>query len=53
MCSSDLLPRKEALDEVNHGAKKPVGKWFEYLGYLFIVMCFIALVAGAMLGGIG
>ena len=48
-----VLPRKEALEEVNHGAKKPVGKWFEYLGYLFIVMCFIALVAGAMLGGIG
>ena len=48
-----VLPRKEALEEVNHGAKKPVGKWFEYLGYLFVVMCFIALVAGAMLGGIG
>lgn len=48
-----VLPRKEALEEVNHGAKKPVGKWFEYLGYVFIVMCFIALVAGAMLGGIG
>ncbi len=48
-----VLPRKEALEEINHGAKKPVGKWFEYLGYLFIVMCFIALVAGAMLGGIG
>ncbi len=48
-----VLPRKEALEEVNHGAKKPVGKWFEYLGYLFIVMCFIALVAGAILGGIG
>lgn len=48
-----ILPRKEALEEVNRGAKKPVGKWFEYLGYLFIVMCVIALVAGAMLGGIG
>ena len=48
-----VLPRKEALEEVNHGAKKPVGKWFEYLGYLFIAMCVIALVAGAMLGGIG
>ncbi len=48
-----VLPRKDALEEVNHGAKKPVGKWFEYLGYLFIAMCFIALVAGAMLGGIG
>ncbi|EOS67253.1 sodium-dependent transporter [Oscillibacter sp. 1-3] len=48
-----VLPRKEALEEVNRGAKKPVGKWFEYLGYLFIAMCFIALVAGAWLGGIG
>lgn len=48
-----VLPRKEALEEVNHGAKKPVGKWFEYLGYLFVAMCFIALVAGAALGGIG
>ena len=48
-----VLPRKDALEEVNHGAKKPVGKWFEYLGYLFIAMCFFALVAGAMLGGIG
>lgn len=48
-----VLPRKEALEEVNHGAKKPVGKWFEYLGYLFIAMCVVALVAGAALGGIG
>lgn len=48
-----VLPRKEALEEINRGAKKPVGKWFEYLGYVFVVMCFIALVAGAMLGGIG
>ena len=48
-----VLPRKDALEEVNHGAKKPVGKWFEYLGYLFIAMCFFALVAGAMLGSIG
>ncbi|WP_297997416.1 sodium-dependent transporter [uncultured Oscillibacter sp.] len=48
-----VLPRKEALEEVNHGTKKPVGKWFEYLGYLFIAMCVVALVAGAALGGIG
>lgn len=48
-----VLPRKEALEEVNRGAKKPVGKWFEYLGYVFIALCVIALVAGAMLGGIG
>ena len=48
-----VLPRKEALEEVNHGAKKPVGKWFEYLGYVFIALCVLALVAGAMLDGIG
>lgn len=48
-----VLPRKEALEEVNHGAKKPVGKWFEYLGYVFIALCVLALVAGAKLGGIG
>ena len=48
-----VLPRKEALEEVNRGAKKPVGKWFEYLGYVFIALCVIALVAGAALGGIG
>ena len=48
-----ILPRREALEEVNRGARKPVGKWFEYLGYLFIAMCVVALVAGAILGGIG
>ena len=48
-----VLPRKEALEEVNHGAKKPVGKWFEYLGYLFIVLCIAALILGAKFGGIG
>lgn len=48
-----VMPRKDALEEVNRGAAKPVGKWFEVLGYVFIVMCVIALVAGAMLGGIG
>ena len=48
-----VLPRREALEEVNRGARRPVGKWFEYLGYLFIAMCVVALVAGAILGGIG
>ena len=47
------LPRKQALEEVNRGAKKPVGDWFIYLGYFFIVLCVLALVAGAWKGGIG
>ena len=48
-----VLPRKQALEEVNRGAKKPVGDWFIYLGYFFIVLCVLALVAGAWKGGIG
>ena len=48
-----VLPRKEAMEEVNHGAKKPVGKWFEYLGYGFIVLCILALILGVKYGGIG
>ena len=48
-----VLPTKQALEEVNRGAKKPVGDWFIYLGYFFIVLCVLALVAGAWKGGIG
>ena len=48
-----VLPRKQALEEVNRGAKKPVGDWFIYLGYFFIVLCVLAMVAGAWKGGIG
>ena len=34
--------------------KKPIGKWFMPLGkYVLVPLAFIALVAGAMLGGIG
>lgn len=48
-----VLPRREALEEVNRGARRPVGRWFEYLGYVFIVLCVLALVLGAIYGGIG
>jgi NSS family neurotransmitter:Na+ symporter len=48
-----VLPREKALEEVNRGAKKPIGGWFIPLGYVFIGLCILALVAGAMLGGIG
>lgn len=39
---------------VNEGADKPIGKWFVILGkYVFVPLTFIALVAGAVFGGIG
>ncbi len=48
-----VLPRKDALEEINRGAKKPIGSWFIPLGYVYFILCIVALVAGAMLGGIG
>lgn len=45
---------KFALDSVNEGANKPIGSWFMSLGkFLFVPLAFIALVTGAMFGGIG
>lgn len=48
-----VLPKDKALEEVNRGAKKPIFSWFHYLGYFFIAACIIALILGAMYGGIG
>ena len=46
--------RRFAEESVNNGADKPVGKWFVILGkYVLVPLSFIALVAGAILGGIG
>ena len=43
-----------ALNEVNHGLKSPIGGWFYPLAkYVYCILCVIALVAGAALGGIG
>ena len=43
-----------AISAVNKGNNKPIGKWFMPLGkYVLVPLAFIALVAGAMLGGIG
>lgn len=45
---------KFALDAVNVGAKKPIGSWFMFLGkFVFVPLALIALIAGAMFGGIG
>ena len=49
-----FLNKKKALDEVNLGAKKPIGKWFYTSGkYIYCPLAFIALVCGAFFGGIG
>ena len=49
-----VLGEENALNQVNCGAAKPVGKGFIILGkYVFCAACIIALVAGAILGGIG
>ena len=49
-----VADNKFALDAVNKGTSKPVGKWFILLGkYALVPLAFVALVAGAILGGIG
>lgn len=43
-----------AVDAVNKGRNKNIGPWFVPLGkYVLVPLAFIALVAGAVLGGIG
>lgn len=43
-----------AISAVNEGKNKPIGRWFIPLGrYVLVPSAFIALVAGAILGGIG
>ena len=49
-----LLKKEHILDAVNEGAKKAVGNWFIPLGrYVYVPLALVALVAGALLGGIG
>ena len=43
-----------ALEAVNRGREKKIGGWFYPLGkYVLVVLALVALVAGAVLGGIG
>ena len=48
-----VLPKEQALEEVNRGARKPIGGWFLPLGYVFIALCILALILGIRYGGIG
>ncbi len=46
--------KKKVEAAVNKGRKSPIGKWFFPLGkYFFTPICFIVLVLGMILGGIG
>ncbi len=46
--------KKFALEAVNLGARKSIGKWFYPLGkYVYCASALLALIAGAALGGIG
>ncbi len=46
--------RKYGEKAVNEGADKPIGKWFFALGkFVYVPLALIALIAGAILGGIG
>lgn len=49
-----VLRKEKILDAVNPGTDKPIGKWFIPLGrYIYVPLALIALIAGAVLGGIG
>ena len=49
-----VLKKETALEAVSEGSKKQIGSWFHPLGkYLYCVCALIALIAGAVLGGIG
>jgi len=49
-----VMKKETALEAVNQGGKKPVGAWFHPFGkFVYVPLCIVALVAGAILGGIG
>lgn len=49
-----ITKEEKIYEEVNLSAEKPIGKWFVPLGkYVYVPLALIALIAGAVLGGIG
>lgn len=46
--------KKFVLENVNMGAGRPIGRWFYPLAkYVYCALALVALIAGAILGGIG
>ena len=49
-----VLKKEMALGTVNQGSEKSIGGWFHFLGkWVYCPLCLVALIAGAILGGIG
>ena len=49
-----VMKKETALDAVNQGSNKKVGGWFYPFGkFVYVPLCVVCLVAGAILGGIG
>lgn len=49
-----VLKKETAIEAVSEGIEKPLGKWFYPLGkYVYCTLTLVALIAGAILGGIG
>ena len=49
-----VLKKETALEAVSRGSDKVVGGWFHFLGkWVYCPLCLVALIAGAILGGIG
>ena len=49
-----VLKKETALEAVSEGSRKRIGNWFYPLGkYIYCTCALVALIAGALLGGIG
>lgn len=49
-----ICKKDKVLEAINMGRKKPVGEWVVIMGrYIYVPLAVIALIAGAVLGGIG
>ena len=49
-----VLRKETVLNAVNEGREKAIGGWFYPLGkYVYCIAALVALIAGAVLGGIG
>ena len=49
-----IMKKETALDAVNLGSGRKIGAWFHPFGkWVYVPLCVLALVAGAVLGGIG
>ena len=49
-----VLKKETAMAAVHEGSKKPIGSWFYPLGkYVYCILALVALVLGAIYGGIG